>query len=123
FPKNDNKSLSDLGWEIYPKGLYRVLLELKKYNKPIYITENGLADAKDEKRTKFIKDHLYWINRAIQDGIDVRGYLHWSLLDNYEWADGYWPRFGLVEVDYETLERKIRPSAYEYKKIIEANSI
>ena len=90
----------------------------KKYNKPIYITENGLADAKDEKRTKFIKEHLFWTQKAIQEGVDVRGYFHWSLLDNFEWDKGFWPRFGLVEMDYRTLQRKIRPSAREYKKII-----
>ena len=69
------------------------------------MTENGLADAKDSQRARFIIDHLAWLHRAIEDGIDVRGYLHWSLLDNFEWAFGYGPRFGLVEVDYETFER------------------
>ena len=114
---------SDMGWDIYPKGIYNVLLELKRYHKPVYITENGIADAKDAKRAKFIKEHLYWVNRVINDGVDVRGYFYWSLLDNFEWAGGFGPRFGLVEVDYETMERRIRPSAYEYKKICENNSL
>ena len=114
---------SDLGWDIYPKGIYNVLMELKRYHKPVYVTENGIADAKDTKRAKFIKEHLYWVKRAIDDKIDVRGYFYWSLLDNFEWADGFGPRFGLVEVDYETMERKIRPSAYEYKKICDTNSL
>lgn len=117
FPKNKNEVVSDLGWEIYPEGIYHVLKDLKKYNLPIYITENGLADAKDEKRGKFIKEHLYWIHKTIQEGVDVKGYLHWSLLDNFEWDKGFWPRFGLVEVDYKTMERKIRPSALEYKNL------
>ncbi len=112
---------SDLGWDIYPRGIYYVLMELKKYNKPVYITENGVADAKDLKRTKFIKEHLRWVYKAIQDKTDVRGYFHWSLLDNFEWAYGFEPRFGLIEMDYNTMERKIRPSAYEYKKISENN--
>jgi beta-glucosidase len=63
------------------------------------------------------------IYRAISDGVDVRGYLHWALLDNFEWEKGFWPRFGLIEVDYETLERKIRPSAYFYRDIIRENGI
>ncbi len=120
---NKNESVSDMGWGIYPEGIYRVLKELKKYNKPIYITENGLADKDDQKREKFIKDYLIWIYKAIEEGVDVRGYLHWSLLDNFEWDKGFWPRFGLVEVDFKTFERKIRPSAYKYAKICKDNKI
>ena len=121
--KNKNKEVSDMGWEIYPEGIYHVLKELKRYNLPVYITENGLADAKDQKREKFIKEHLRWTWQAIQDGVDVRGYFYWSLLDNFEWAHGFGPRFGLVEMDYKTMERKIRPSAWEYKRICETNSL
>ena len=117
--KNKNESVTDMGWEIYSEGIYHVLKDLKKYNKPIYITENGIADAKDEKRAKFIKEHLKWVHKAISEGVDVRGYFYWSLLDNFEWDKGFWPRFGLVEVDYKTMNRKIRGSALEYKKIIE----
>ena len=123
FFGNENKETSDMNWEIYPKGIFHVLKELKRYNTPIYITENGLADTKDAKREKFIKEHLRWIWQAIQDGVDVRGYFYWSLLDNFEWAHGFEPRFGLVGVDYETMERKIRPSAWEYKRICETNSL
>lgn len=123
FPKKKNLSISDLSWQIEPQGIYYVLKALKKYNKPIYITENGLADAKDEKRAKFIKEHLYWVHQAIQEGIDVRGYFYWSLLDNFEWDKGFWPRFGLVEVDYKTMERRIRPSAWEYAKICKSNAM
>ncbi|PJE73069.1 MAG: glycoside hydrolase family 1 protein [Candidatus Tagabacteria bacterium CG10_big_fil_rev_8_21_14_0_10_40_13] len=118
---NRNEDVTDMGWEIYPEGIYYVLRGLKKYNLPIYVTENGLADIKDEKRGKFIKDHLKWIHKVISESVDVRGYLYWSLLDNFEWDKGFWPRFGLVEIDYETLERKIRPSAYEYAKICKSN--
>ncbi len=122
FQFNENKQVSDLGWEIYPEGLYRMLLSLKHYQKPIFITENGIADARDHYRAGFIRGHIQAVERAIHDGVDVQGYFYWSLLDNFEIprVDGFWPRFGLVEVDYKTLERKIRPSAYEYKKIIEA---
>ena len=115
--------MPEMGWETYPKGIYHRLMELKKYKKPIFITENGIADSKDEKREKFIKDHLRWVWQAIQDGVDVRGYMYWSLLDNFEWAKGYGPRFGLVEVDYNNFARKIRPSALEYAKICKDNSL
>lgn len=123
FNQNENKEISDMGWEIYPEGIYYLLNGLKKYGKPIYITENGLADAKDEKRGKFIKEHLRWVHRAINEGVDARGYFYWSLLDNFEWDKGFWPRFGLIEVDYRTLERKIRPSAEKYAKICKENSL
>jgi beta-glucosidase len=122
FPKKD-LPLSDLGWRIYPKGIYYVLKDLKKYNLPVYVTENGLADVRDEKREKFIKDHLRWIHQAIQGGVDVRGYFYWSLLDNFEWDKGFWPRFGLVAIDYRTMERKIRQSALEYTKICKSNTL
>ncbi len=123
FPKNKNLSVSDMGWEIYPEGVYHVLKGLKKYNKPIYITENGLADKSDKKRAQFIKDHLVWVHKAIEEGIDVKGYFYWSLLDNFEWDKGFWPRFGLVGVDYQTFERKIRPSAEIYARICKENSL
>jgi len=120
---NENKDVSDIGVEIYPEGIYDVIMGMKRYKKPIYITENGLADSEDEKRESFIKEHLKAVHRAIADGADVRGYLYWSLLDNFEWADGYGPRFGLVRMDYETLDHAIRPSAYEYAKICKSNKL
>lgn len=121
--RNENKEITDMGWEIYPEGIYYIIKKAVKYKKPIYITENGLADAGDEKRTRFMKETLKNVHRAIQEGVDVRGYFYWSLLDNFEWDKGFWPRFGLVEMDYKTLERKIRPSAWEYAKICKANSL
>jgi len=121
--KNKNDSVNDLGWEIYQEGLYHLLKWMDKYNMPIYITENGLADARDEKRNKLIRDGLFWIHKSISEDVDVRGYFYWSLLDNFEWDKGYWPRFGLVEVDFETQERKMRPSALEYAKICKSNEL
>ncbi len=113
---------NDLGWGIHPEGIERVLLNLKKYKKPIYITENGIADAKDEKRERFIKDHLAYIYSAIEKGIDIRGYLHWALTDNFEWDQGFWPRFGLVEIDRnDLLRRKVRYSATKFAEICKNN--
>lgn len=116
---------NDLGWEIYPEGFLHILKSLKKHRLPIYITENGLADAGDMKRSEFIKGHLKFIHRAISEEVDVRGYMHWSLLDNYEFPDtrGFWPRFGLIEIDFKTLERKPRKSFYEYAKICKENAV
>lgn len=114
---------TDMDWEIYPQGIFHILKDLRKYKVPVYITENGLADARDKKRAKFILEHLAFVWQAIQEGVDVRGYFHWSLLDNFEWTEGFWPRFGLIEVDYKTLQRKIRPSARVYAKICQENKI
>ena len=121
--KNDNKEVSDFGWEIYPRGIYEALRELKKYNKPIFITENGVADRNDIYREKFILGHLKEIHRAIQDGVDVRGYLHWSLLDNFEWKEGFRMRFGLVEVDFKSHQRRVRKSARMFAEICKSNSL
>lgn len=114
---------NDRGWEIYPEGIYHILKSLARYKKPFYITENGLADRQDEYRAKFIIDHLLWIHKAIAEGVDVRGYFHWSLLDFFEWEEGFWPRFGLFEVDYKTQKRKPRPSSRIYGQIAAANAI
>lgn len=110
--------VNDLGWEIYPEGLYKVIKSVyESYKLPIYITENGIADSTDTKRAKFIYDHMLQINRLLEDGVDVRRYYHWSLLDNLEWNDGYGPRFGLIEVNYETLNRRIRKSGRFYAEL------
>ena len=99
-PKND------LGWDIYPAGLHHTLMRWKRLKLPIYITENGMADNTGDRRPEFLRSHLYAIERALRDGADVRGYYHWSLLDNFEWAEGFTPRFGLYRVDYDDPDRK-----------------
>jgi len=114
---------SDMGWDLCTYGIYYVLKELQRYGKPVYVTENGLADAGDVYRAGFIKETLNYVHQAIAEGVDVRGYFHWSLLDNFEWDKGFWPRFGLVAVDYATQERTIRPSAKIYAKIAKSNSL
>lgn len=115
--------VNDLGWEIYPEGLHRLLMRLKKYNKPIYITENGIPAVDDSKRLAYLRDHLAQIHKAISDGADIRGYLHWSLLDNFEWAEGLTPRFGLIAMDYETQKRTPRPSAKAYARAATENKL
>jgi beta-glucosidase len=123
FKQNKNKQVTDMGWEIYPKGIYNVLKYLSKYDKPLLILENGLADAKDNKRADFIQEHLQYVYQAIQEGVDARGYFHWSLLDNFEWAEGFWPKFGLYEVDRNTFERRPRESSRVYAEICETNKL
>ncbi len=113
--------LSDLGWEIYPDGLREVLDQVAPYQKPILITENGIATTNDAVRIQYLKNHLKTVERAQWDGLPVRGYFHWSFMDNFEWAEGFGPRFGLVAIDYDTLERTPRPSAAVYREIIRAN--
>lgn len=116
--------VNDLGWEIYPEGLYKTIkANYEKYALPIYITENGIPDKTDKKRSKFIYDHMVEMKRLIDDGVDVRNYYHWSLLDNLEWNDGFGPRFGLIEVNYETQERTIRPSGRFFGDLCKNKSI
>ena len=98
---------SDVGWGIHPEGLLRLLrLSWTRYRIPIYVTENGIADAAGSMRSDFIRGHAYAMSQAIAEGISVRGYFHWSLVDNFEWTEGFAPRFGLFRVDYKTLERR-----------------
>ncbi len=123
FNKNPNDRVTDFGWEFHPESLHQAIIELKPYQKPIYITENGLADASDTLRQEFIPKALLALHKAIADGADVRGYLHWSLLDNFEWDKGFWLRFGLVEIDYATQKRTVRPSALLYAKICKNNTL
>lgn len=108
---------SDMGWQTYPEGIYYLLKDYKKYKKPVYITENGIANAADDMRKDFIRQHLYWISKALDFGVDVKGYFYWSLTDTFEWESGFNPKFGLVEVNFETQERKIRKSAYAFEEL------
>ncbi len=109
--------------EIHPQSLYRFLKELARYGKPIYITENGALDNTDEYRPRYILTHLAAVHRAIAEGVPVKGYFHWSLVDNFEWADGYSARFGLIHVDFETQKRTIKRSGELYREICLAGAI
>jgi beta-glucosidase len=118
-----DRELSDVGWLIYPHGLYDVLMDMTDFKKPIYITENGIAAVDDAKREKFLVNHLAEIYHAIKGGVNVRGYFHWSLLDNFEWEKGFAPKFGLVAVDRKTHDRNIKPSGILYGQIAKANCL
>ena len=111
---------TDMDWDVYPKGLYLMIKEIsKRYKKPIIITENGVADHQDKLREDVIKEGLYWVFKAREEGIDVFGYLHWALTDNYEWDSGFTPKFGLIKIDYEdNFIRTVRPSALLYRDLI-----
>ena len=122
----NDPGLDDNFGEIYPKGIYRILKTVYRRtrgNKPLYITENGFSDAADNRRPRAILEHLAMVHRAIREGIPVRGYLHWSLVDNFEWNNGWGVRFGLIEVDQQTQRRIPRPSASMYGEICRANAI
>ncbi len=118
-PKND------LGWEIHPEGLYKVLSAVNRRipNRPILITENGTADHRDAFRSRFLVDHLQWLSRAIDEGVPVENYCHWSFLDNYEWSEGFEPRFGLYEVNYSTQERTLRSSGRLFSEIARTSTL
>jgi beta-glucosidase len=118
--KTPPEKLTDMRWEIYPEGLYRLLKLISRYtSKPIYITENGLADDSDTKRAGFIEAHLRVLNKAVTDGMNVKGYFYWSLLDNFEWAFGFERHFGLYHVDYATQKRTLREGSRKYPEIIQ----
>ncbi len=117
--------ITDFGWTIYPSGFRQVLDEAATYHLPIVITENGLADLDDNQRPRFLIDHLYVLGKAIDDGIDIRGYYHWALMDNFEWASGYCPAFGLFHVDFGSPDRtRTAGEGVEvYRRIIDANTV
>ena len=120
--------VTDMGWEIYPQGLADLLTGIHREYRlpPIYITENGMANADtlvdgqvhDAQRIAYLKGHLEALSRAIEAGVDVRGFFYWSLLDNYEWDSGYGKRFGLVHVDYATQQRTLKDSAHWYRDFV-----
>ena len=109
---------STFGWAIDPQGFRRVLVDLwQRYRLPLHVTENGVADTADELRPRFIVDHLNALLDAVDDGCDIRAYLHWTAWDNYEWDQGYTQHFGLIAVDRDTMERTPKPSAELFARI------
>lgn len=109
--------------EYAPQGLYQICRELQDFGKPLYITENGLPDAQDQQRPRWLVGHLAHLHRAIEDGCDVRGYFHWTFVDNFEWSEGWGLRFGLFEMDPTTQERRPRCSAQLYAEMAQRNAL
>jgi len=103
------RGLTETGWEVYPEGFEDVLRDASLAGVPVIVTENGTAETDDARKIAYMKGHLRAVHRAIREGVDVRGYFWWTLMDNYEWMEGLRPRFGLYHVDFDTLER--RPTA------------
>jgi beta-glucosidase len=114
----DGYGLTDIGWEIHPHGLERVLRYASKLKVPLIITENGIATRDAQKKIKFMKGHIDTLKKCMKKGIDVRGYFYWSLIDNYEWLHGLDARFGLYRVDFDTLKRTPTAAATYYSSLI-----
>ncbi|HUI90045.1 MAG TPA: GH1 family beta-glucosidase [Anaerolineales bacterium] len=122
-------------WEIYPAGMYEILMRIWKDYRPaceLMVTENGVpvpdgldfdGHVRDERRIRYLQNHIAQVHRAIQDGVPIKGFFHWSLMDNFEWALGYGPRFGLVYVDYKTLKRTVKDSGRWFSRVIQDNGI
>lgn len=110
---NPKIPVNDVGFYMEPEGIYPIMLRTwSRFKKPIFISENGLADENDQFRRWWLEETMVAMERALSEGVDLRGYLHWSLLDNFEWSSGWWPKFGLVAIDRENgMKRTIRPSA------------
>ncbi len=103
----ENDWMTNMAYPIYPEGLYRSIERISELGVPIFITENGIADAQDDRRATFIERYLYAVSRALEEDYDVRGYFYWTLMDNFEWSEGYDMKFGLYEVNFATQERKL----------------
>ncbi|MFA6357843.1 MAG: glycoside hydrolase family 1 protein [Candidatus Omnitrophota bacterium] len=114
---------NSLGWDIYPQGLYKLAIALKRYKLPIFITENGICTEDDNLRWDYIREHLEELHKAMQEGSGILGYIYWSLIDNFEWDKGFGPRFGLVYVDYQNQKRTIKPSAKRFAAIAKSGEI
>jgi beta-glucosidase len=114
---------SDFGWAIRPEWLRTALEELKPLGKPVYVTESGIASSDDGRRQEFLLRVLGQLWEALRAGVDVRGYFHWTSVDNFEWAHGYSKRFGLIGVDRQTQERNVKPSGWLFARIAEQNAL
>ncbi len=124
LPPEPGVPLTDMGYEFYPEALEGALRYAHQHLRvPLYVTENGIATTDDTRRVEYIRRALAGVRRCLDSGLDVRGYIHWSLLDNFEWLEGYRPRFGLVAVDHTTFRRSIKPSAVYLGNIARHNRL
>src|SRR5437867_8994148 len=122
-PPPEDSERSTMGWQVYPEGFYQCLIRLKQYGKPVYITENGIGTDDDDQRRSYLVRHMKEAHRALKEGLDLRSYLHWSFQDNFEWAEGFRQKFGLIERPEPSLERVPKPSAYMFREIAQANAV
>ena len=118
FKKRPQDIQTDMDYALYPEGFYKALHTISTLEKPIYVTENGVADQGNNIREIFIKRYLYALNKAIQEGLNIRGYFYWTLMDNFEWAEGYKMKFGLYEVDFKTQARSLRKSSSLFTEMV-----
>ena len=110
------------GWEIDPEGFHAVLTRVyNRYGKPIVVTENGIGTQSEQKKIRYFREHVNQMRRAMNDGVDIRGYLPWTLIDNYEWAQGYAANFGLTYLDKKSMRLVIQPSGEWFQKFVKAN--
>ena len=122
-PSHESET-SLFNWEVYPQGLYHLTkLVHRKLHKPVLITENGISTLDDDQRISYIIRHLDALNRAMAEGADVMGYMYWSFLDNFEWAEGYTQPFGLVAFNHKTFRRTPKPSAQVYSEICKTGKV
>ena len=112
---------TDMDYAMYPEGFYRAIKTISQFGIPIIITENGVADEKDDRRALFISQYLYSVSKAISEGYDIKGYYYWSLMDNFEWSLGYGMKFGLYSVDWPTQTRTLREGSKRYREIIRSS--
>jgi beta-glucosidase len=113
-----------MGWAIYPEGLRQMLVRAADCGLPLFVTENGIATEDDKERIAYLDGHLRAVADAREEGIDVRGYLHWSAFDNFEWSEGYRPKFGLIAVDRQNgFARRPKPSAYAFERVARSGRI
>ena len=118
----EGTGLTNVGWEVHPRGLAKVLRSASRLGVPLIITENGIATHDTERKTAYLKNHVDVIEQCLRDGLDVQGYYYWTLIDNYEWLQGLDSRFGLYQVDFETLARTPTQAAAYYAYLIENRS-
>lgn len=117
------RTFTSLGWEIFAPGLGQVLRRFARHGVPLMVTENGIATSDEELRTQYLMAHVESMTEAIREDVAVLGYIYWTLMDNFEWTEGRDARFGLVEVDFATQRRTVRPAALAYKAVCQSNSI
>ena len=119
----DVTEITPMGWDVHPESFFRTLTRAAQLGLPLFVTENGTCLTDDARRWQYLLRHLQAMARAMQAGAPVIGYLYWSLLDNFEWSHGFGPRFGLIEVDYTTQQRRIRESARRYAEVCRRNTL